>query len=123
MNNAAELSHQLAHHTGSDTWFKHPFNRSCTYTEGVRTFAESAGGGAYWLLDILLTQPEIINAQREHGIVFITLAVSRGSAMLTVVPDTDAPALYTRHIDFTDCPEGQWKFYFGNDVLMLPSEY
>ncbi len=116
-----ELRHQLAHHTGSTTWYRHPFNRSCTYTDGVQAFAEAAG--AYWLLDILMTQPEIIQAQRREGIVFITLAVSRGSAMLTVKRDDDEPALYSRHIDYTDCPEGEWKFFFGDDVLLLPSEY
>lgn len=31
--------------------------------------------------------------------------------------------LYTRGIDYTDCPEGVWKFYLVDGVLMLTAEY
>lgn len=123
MNEAQELRAQLAQHTGSEHWYRHPFNRTCAYTDGVKDFAEHAGGGAYWLLDILMTQPEILTAMRRLGIVFITLNAALGKAKLTVVEDSDIPPLYERGIDATDCPDGEWKFFFGDNVLMLPSEY
>jgi hypothetical protein len=31
--------------------------------------------------------------------------------------------LKSKHIDFTDCPEGDWRFFFVNNVILLPSEY
>ena len=31
--------------------------------------------------------------------------------------------VYERAIDYTDCPEGVWKFYFIGNILMLPQEY
>lgn len=123
MNTPEALRAQLAGHSGGGDQYRHAFNRTCTYTEGVRDFAEHAGGGAYWLLDILMTQPEILTAQRKCGIVFIDLEVADGKAVLNVKEDSGIPPLYTRNIDFTDCPEGTWKFFFGDSVLMLPGEY
>jgi hypothetical protein len=48
---------------------------------------------------------------------------------LSAVRDGGEPLLWRRRIDFTDCPEGEWKFYVaeggpaGSTVIMLPSEY
>lgn len=122
MNDASQLRAALAHCTGSSQWFRHPFSR-CTYTEGVQAFAQNAGGGAYWLLDILLTEPAILRAVQAHGIVFPTLHVVDGKATITVIRDTGEAPLFERRLTYTDCPDGEWRFYFAGDVLMLPSEY
>ena len=37
--------------------------------------------------------------------------------------DGNGNDLFTKSIDYTDCPEGEWKFFFTGNVLMLPSEY
>lgn len=123
MNDPAELRRTLASYIGSESLYRHPFNRTCAYTEGVAAFAQEAGGGAFWFLDILMTEPEILKGQREKGIVFISLNVVGSKATITVRGDSDQPSIFTREIDWTDCPEGEWKFYFGDNVLMLPSEY
>jgi len=123
MKNANELRSSLAHHTGSSSLYRHGLNKSCMYTEGVQDFAESAGNGAYWLLDILVTEPLILSAMRRENFVVVMLTVTGTAAHLTVRRDTHDPILFQRAIDFTDCPEGEWKFYFTDNVLMLPSEY
>jgi len=123
MKDAAKLRTALAHYTGTVHYYRHPFSR-CTYTDGVKFFAQNAGGGAYWLLDILLTQPEVLQAQREHGMVFCWLTVTPDrKAVLHVERDGGEPELYRRAIDWTDCPEGKWLFYFVDDILLIPSEY
>ncbi len=33
------------------------------------------------------------------------------------------PVLFARHIHFTDAPDGLWRFYLTDNVLLLPSEY
>lgn len=123
MNDEAELLCALNQHTGTNRYFRHPFNRSCTYTEGVKAFAEQAGNGAYWLLDILMTEPAILRTMRADGFLIIELIVVGHGATLTAKTDTHEPPIYRRAIDTTDCPQGTWSFYFSRDVLMLPSEY
>lgn len=132
MNNGQDLLNELNQFHGSDQLYFHWANKNVFYTEGVRHFAERAGNGAYWLLDILATEPAILGAVRELGIVFVRLAV-RGDSSCTLVVDADdgEPPLYSRHISWTDCParpvtkdepKGEWLFYFENMTLMLPGE-
>lgn len=129
-----ELKNELAHHTGSEQIFFHNLNRNVNYTEGVRAFARNAGGGAYWLLDILATQPEILKGVRANGMCVVILDVKESvekisTAKLTVAADYSEEmnrfdgVAYERQIDFTDCPPGVWKFYFVDYMIMLPSEY
>jgi len=110
----------LAQHIGSQQKFRH-FASRAHYTEGVRHFAEQAG--AFWLLDIIMTEPKILEGMRREGFIVIALNVKEGKGSLTARRDTDCPNLFERFIAYTDCPEGEWRFYFSNDMLMLPSEY
>lgn len=131
MKDGNALYHLLAQHTGSETIYRHPLVRSFNYTEGVRAFAMNAGGGGYWLLDILATEPAILGLVRKDGIGFATLLVTGRSAKLTVAADSDVPPVFSRDIDYTDCPEGEWKFFLcatevGDKpvvMILLPSEY
>ncbi|UUZ75469.1 hypothetical protein LP414_27525 [Polaromonas sp. P1(28)-13] len=139
MKDGTELYNQLRQHTGSETIFHHSLVRTFNYTEGVRDFAQSAGGGAYWLLDILATEPAITKLIKEEGFGLVILKVTGSKAVLTVAGDSDIPPVFSREIDLTDCPEapvtksnpeGTWKFYLepsevgGKPVIMcmLPQE-
>lgn len=101
------------------------------WTEGVKDFADHAGGGAYWLLDILATEPAILGLVKQQGIAFATLAVADGKGLLTVVQDEGQPPVFSRAFSTTDCPEGDWMFYLAQTeldggvgtVILLPSEY
>jgi hypothetical protein len=105
---------------GTENYYTHPFTRS-VYTDGVKYFAEKAG--AYWFLDIVFSEyDKLVNSE---GYLSVTLKVSRNSAIIDV---SDGNGSYTkpRHIDFTDCPDGEYKFYFiagEPSVLMLAAEY
>ena len=124
MKTAQELKSKLAQHYGSETFFRHPFNRHAVYTEGVRCFAESAGNGAFWLLDILCTEPAILKEAQDFA--SITLTVEQGGAVLAVTDGgkggNEPETVFRRKLSFTDCPEGIWSFYFENMTIMLPSE-
>lgn len=139
MKDGQELYNHLRQHTGTQQVFHHSLVRSFNYTEGVRDFAQNAGGGAYWLLDILATEPAITKLVNEEGFGLVILKVTGRTAQLTVAGDSDIPPVYSRDLDFTDCPEapttatnteGAWKFYLeptevgGNPVIMcmLPQE-
>jgi hypothetical protein len=119
---AANLAFQLAGFTGSETMYQHTINRNVIYTEGVRHFAQNAGHGAYWLLDIMATEPKILRQQREFALV--KLVAKNGKAKLTVDDGNDgSEPVYKKNISFTDCPDGEWKFYFIEGTILLPSEY
>jgi hypothetical protein len=123
MNDAQDLHSLLMNYTGTDNYYRHPFSPS-VYTDGVRAFAQNAGGGAYWFLDIVLTEPVIRKAMRDEGLQIVTLSVDpeqRGH--ITVKRDTYDPVIFSRAIDTTDCPPGEWRFYFTDNVLMIPNEY
>lgn len=136
MNNPNDLRNLLAQHIGSDKLYEHPLVRIFTYTPGVRDFAQHAGGGAFWLLDILATEPAIRQAVRDNGFAIAVLDVpaSADMATLTVANDVDGDRFegvaFERKL-LTDCPVGQWKFYLVPNVLdehtvttcLLPSEY
>jgi hypothetical protein len=114
------LSADLKMFTGTEQWFKHPLSSNFLYTDGVKFFAEHCGGGAYWFLDILAT--ELADLQETEDFMSITLIVVDKSAKI-LVDDGNGNILHTREVDYTDAEEGAWKFFFTNNVLLLPSEY
>ena len=120
MKNPLELAHALAHYYGTEGYFFNPLYRWMKYTDGVKFFADNAGNGFYWGLDIIGT--ELRQLAKVEEFLSIKLIVSDDRAVLAV-DDGNDNLLYTKHIQYTDCPEGIWKFYLINDVLMLPSEY
>lgn len=139
MNDGREILDHLRQCTGSETLYRHSLVRSFTYTDGVQFFARNAGGGAYWLLDILATESAIRKQVMEDGFATVRLFVTGSKARL-VVDDGNGNAVYTRAFDFTDCPERPknadgaeepWMFFIepntlgdGTNVMtmMWPSE-
>ena len=117
-NLSARLREDLIAFIGTETWHRHPLNRSMQLTDGVVYFADQAG--AWWFLDIVTT--EIFRLQATHPFLVIDLDVNDGKADIRVSDGNDA-MLFTRHIHFTDAPAGNWRFYLTDNVVLLPSEY
>jgi hypothetical protein len=89
---------------------------------GVKFFATEAS--AYWFLDIVGTEYHPIQTRGEPFIV-VEMQVThntRNKVANIRVTDGGSRTLAVRRIDYTDCPQGFWKFYLENDVLSLPSE-
>lgn len=124
MTDPDELRELLAHATGTDHYYRHWARRAMLYTDGVEAFIQNAGGGAFWFLDIVMTEPAIVGGMQRHRIVFVSLLVDKDqSATITVRRDSGEDPLFTRAISSTDCPVGEWRFYLTENVLMLPTEY
>lgn len=126
MKDANELRNALSQFTCTEGYFFNPINRNIHYTDGAAFFFENAGGGAYWLLDILLTQPEILKPLKTYHFLVVQLVVTDDMrAVLTVANDTgsDATVYYRLDLDYTDCPVGEWMLYMLDHVILLPSEY
>ena len=117
-NFSARLQADLTAFIGTETWHRHPINRSTLLTDGVVYFADQAG--AWWFLDIVAT--EVMRFHRMKPFLVIDLIVNDGQADIRVTDGNDA-MLFKRHIHFTDAPEGLWRFYLTDNVVLLPSEY
>jgi hypothetical protein len=117
--NAQDLETGLGNFWGTDQWYRHALNRNMLYTDGVHFFAENAGNGAYWFLDIVATELMAFHKREE----FMNIVLdSDGHKARIIVDDGNDNALYERVIEWTDCPEGKWQFYLENNVLCLPRE-
>ena len=109
-----ELEAKMAYCYGTENYYVDP-SVCYTYTDGVRTFVKEAGAG--WLLTEF---NRFICGQKE----FCSLKL--------VVKDSKADILKdgkkVKHIAFTDCPDGEWEFFYQPDgvpprVLMWHGEY
>ena len=121
MISATELKSKIApHNNGVNMWYRHPLVRNATYSSGVKEFMEAAQ--SYWLLDILLTEPKIRRNAGEGEFAIITISVKNAKARIVATGDEEA-VVFRRNIDYTDMPDGDWKFYFGGNALILPGEY
>jgi hypothetical protein len=50
------------------------------------------------------------------------MAVADDQATITA-DDGNGNVFWTRAIEFTDCPAGEWQFFVTNRTILLPSEY
>ncbi|MCC5611958.1 hypothetical protein LC612_35810 [Nostoc sp. CHAB 5834] len=119
---------------GSERRIRHNFNPNFIFTHGVESMAEKAG--AFWLLDIVATEmaPLYQKAWKEGkaSIAAIKLNVTEDrKAEISLILDEEEP-VWTRNLDFTDFPAGEWSFFMGTDeypegnyiaTMMLTEEY
>lgn len=99
-------------------WRLNPFTNMVA-TDGTKFFCERAG--AFWLFDeIALTVPKIKN---EAFIVVRAISHEENNTGTINYEDGNCNQLTSKHIDYTDLPKGEWKFYVIDNVVMLPSEY
>lgn len=107
--------------TGSENWYRHPFAKGITYTDGAQYVAEH--GGAYWLLD------EIVFAQKGNPAVAAQpfqlwkLKVNPDRTGTLICEDGNGNAVSTQELAFTDFPMDEISLYFTDNVILLPSEY
>ncbi|OAD82916.1 hypothetical protein ATN89_17695 [Comamonas thiooxydans] len=138
--NSEQLSAELRqYYGGHEQNYKSQFG-PMEYTPGVRFFFLQGGkNGAYWLRDILTTQPEVTRAWKKHGICFVLLEREKDQegCKLTVCQDLEthtradesqfkAPMgeiYYQRNIEYSDIQPGQWVFFIESGLMLLPSEH
>lgn len=120
MMNSKELSSVFAQCIGTENYYRlNPFH--LIYTDGVKAFAENAE--AYWFLTdlaVYLKRPEL------SGEYFLQIKLNvdekKLSAFLTI-DDGNGNELFNHFYNYTDCPAGEWTFFYVSNVLMVPNEY
>ena len=109
---------------GANHMVRHPLVRSVIYSDGMQAVAET---GIYWALDIFATElPKMMHRYGESMLV-ITVKVTGSDAKITATGSGDKLLPWSRDINWTDMPEGDWMFYMSDDgdtfTIILPSEY
>lgn len=120
MTSTMDLDSQLCQFIGTEVYHYNALYPWLTYTDGVKFFAQNAGNGAYWFLDIIGT--ELASKVRRNPFMVVNMTVNDGVANI-VVTDGNDKLIWKRSSIHTDCPVGIWKFFLSSNVLMLPSEY
>lgn len=124
---ALALLDELSQFTGTEQYYKHWLNKRMVITDGVRHFVTNAGGGAYWFIDILAT--EVFPKHKLSRFLSVVMTVKDNHAKIKVTNGNESPkdVLFKKEVEYTDCPEGEWKFFMILDddmsVVLLPSEY
>ena len=117
--NADELKAEMRQCAGTTNYHKLTLTPLLA-TDGVRMVAEKAG--AFWLVDAIGSyqmNPEV----KTLAIQFWTLEVEDNKAVLYCTEDTGRPRIVEHEIKYTDFPDGKWKFYVQQGLIMLPEEY
>ncbi len=91
----------LAQFTGSECWYRHPLYPSITYTHGAQFVAEA--GGAYWLLDAIVSHQHTARVRSELFQVW-TLKVAQDRSAVLTCEDGDHGLIASQPIAFADFP-------------------
>ncbi len=110
-----------ASRNGCNYFVRHWFKQRFQFSDGVQACAAL---GIYWLLDMLAME---MNMPNSHSLGVLTVRVANSKADLSLSLANDAPAHWTKHVAFTDMPDGEWIFFICNEEgvvkMILPSEY
>lgn len=110
----------LLQFTGSEHWYRHPLAPSITYTDGARYVAEA--GGAYWLLDAIVSHQLDPRVRAEQFQVWV-LKVAQDRSAVLICEDGDHNNVTSQAVSFTDFPLPEITLWLTNGVIFLPSEY
>lgn len=123
----AELTQEMNQFIGgTEKRYRHWANQKFIISEGLMAVAEKAG--AHWFLDILALEVVPLYAKAwldgTAGIAEVNLQVLTSSAQEEKAPGAyievffdERTAVFSRHIEFTDFPEGEWSFLLGTDQV------
>jgi hypothetical protein len=104
---------------GTSAYHQSSLFSKMVHTDGVESFANQAH--AYWFLDIVSS--EIAPFLEKEYFLEIELDVLPMGGAVIQVSDGDLNHVFTKAIEFTDCPVGKYKFFLTDNVLMLTQEY
>ena len=117
-NKSSDLSNLMSYCYGTEHYYTNPIH-SFKYTDGVKIFCENAQ--SYWLLDIVNSVCRFYKRMHQD-LIIIKLIVNKDNKASISFEDTFG-IFFSQIIPFTDCPEGEWMFYFNDNVFFWNGEY
>ena len=103
---------------GTEHYYTNHF-LSFKYTDGVKGFYEQAH--AFWLFDIIESVVKTNKAMSED-LISISLMVNNDNTAFITFKDS-TKTIYQQKIPYTDCPVGEWNFFYENNVFFWNGEY
>ena len=104
--------------TGTQNYYKDYLG--ITLTDGTKDLQTRAE--ANWLTSDIASVVKGHKEVRKQDFVTINFKVKDEQGNISY-EDGNGNVIYKQKYKFTDFPEGNWKFFFRDNVLMLPSEY
>jgi len=121
-----ELENIMAHCYGTEAYHKYAIIPSCSIllTDGAKAFADNAD--AYWFIgDFYSYIPTIKRIDPNEYLFVVTLLVNKDNTASLIITNGEEKTIVRKDYNYTDCPEGKWKFYYDVDskVFMWKGEY
>lgn len=120
MSRSSELKSIMANCYGTENYYRYLNFTKFLYTDGVKTFCEHAQ--ACWFLDLVFASVNEIKT--DDWLLSVKLNVKDEKGVLTF-KDGNGTIVKSVDIDYTDCPEGEWLFYYyvEDHILIWNDEY
>ena len=106
---------------GTEHWYRHWAVRHILYTDGAKYVADTAG--AYWLLDEIAFAQQGNKQVAAQAFQLWKLTVRPDHTATLTCEDGNYKVIFTKPLEYTDFPLDEIKFYFTDNVILLPSEY
>ena len=114
--NSEQLKENLEQFIGTEHYHKLGVYKTLA-TDGVFYFCKTAE--AFWLFDEIA---HFVTYKTEEPFVTV-IAESNGRKGRITFEDGNCNKIGSKELDYTDLPEGKWKFFVVDNIVMLPSEY
>lgn len=112
------LAEELRQFYGTEQYYKELFT-GILYTDGFHYFLQKAD--AYWFLTELALY--ICDKHlRNEEFLGVYLNVKNGKATLKIT-DGNEKVFFKKNYAYTNCPEGDYTFFYEYGVLLVPSEH
>ena len=118
-----ELENIMSYATGTEGYTRYGLFNKILLTDGVVMFAEKAG--CFWFLDeVTLLLKKMFQKAPDEYLFSINLKVKNEKAKI-IVTDGNCNKIIEKRIAYTDCPSGEWKFYYDkpSNVMMYYMEW
>lgn len=114
------IEENLIHYSnGTEQYYK--IYPNILITDGIKFICDTAQ--AYWLIDIVFSLQSESSIKNEPFQVYeLEGDLERKTAELKV-SDGNENDIYSQNIPFTDFPLDKFRFYYTDNVVLLPSEY
>jgi hypothetical protein len=111
----------LRQFSGSEHWYRHAVIKRISYTDGAKYVADTAG--AYWLLDEIALAQNYSKQVAVEEFQLWKLSVRPDHTATLRCEDGNGHEVFAKELEYTDFPLDEIKFYFTNNMILLPSEY
>ena len=121
MLNSDELKSLMANYYGTEAY--HAYAIIPTFkillTDGAKAFADNAD--AYWFIGDFYSYIPTIRKKRPENYMFtVKLVVKADETAQLIIKDDDDEVILIKDYTYTDCPEGEWTFfYYAEDKVLL----